>query len=121
MEFTQFRLPGHGAGWMDLEKQTEGIFQHNRLSTPRESNANKAFFSQLLLLPTHFSHLERKVYERPKKHPFGPEVPQLVSPALTPELHPRKLMRLAAATYSRAVWIPTVLPGIQTSAWLQAA
>lgn len=84
MESTQFKFPGHGAGWMDLEKQTESILQQNSLSTPRESNANKAFFSQLLLLPTPLAIWKEKCHERPKKHPFGPEVPQLVPPALTP-------------------------------------
>lgn len=32
----------------------------------------------------HFARLERKAPQRPKKHPFGPEVPQLVSSS-----HPR--------------------------------
>lgn len=52
------------------------------------------------LTPTlHLASWKEKHHERPKEHPFGPEVPQLV-PALTLELHPRKLTRLAAATHS---------------------
>lgn len=85
MKSTQFRFPGHRAGWMDLEKQTGGIFQHSTLSTPRGSSANKAFFSQLLLLPTHFSHLERKVSREAQETPLWPGSPSAGPPQPSPQ------------------------------------
>lgn len=70
---------------MDLKEQVEG-FQE---AVPLMISAIAAALTPPP--PTlHLAFWKEKHHEEPKKHPFGPEVPQLVL-TLTLELHPRKL------------------------------
>lgn len=77
MECTQFRFLGHGVEGVNREKQTEGYFPAWQPLHPREGNA-KPFPHSCFCSPLHLGIWKEKCHERPKKHPFGPEVPQLV-------------------------------------------
>ena len=68
------------------QESKQKVFAAQQALHPRESNA-MPFSHSCFCSPLHLAIWKEKCHERPKKHPFGPEVPQLVPRASPQEAH----------------------------------
>ena len=104
-----------GSG-QNLEEQTV-IFQHNSLSTLQRKQG-KALSHSCLFSPLLAATWKEKCHEQPKKHPFGPEAPQLV-----PHPSPQSVTPGSSGGWQLPIIhvpprIPAELPRAQTSGCL---
>ena len=96
------------------------IFQHNSLSTLQRKEG-KALSHSCLFSPLLAAIWKEKCHEWPKKHPFGPEAPQLV-----PQPSPQSFAPGSSGGWQLPIihvpaQIPAELPRVQTSACLLGA
>lgn len=100
LRLLRFRQGRHGP---------EGASGRLSRSSPSHDQCHCSCFDTTTTPTLHLAFWKEKHHEEPKKHPFGPEVPQLVL-TLTLELHPRKLTGWQLPFTHRALLDPHCAP-----------
>lgn len=116
-ESTQLRFTGQGAE----SRGAHSYFPTQQSLHPPEKGGQSPISHSCLFSPLLAAIWREKCHERPKKHPFGPEAPQLV-----PHPSPQSFAPGSSGAWQLPIIhvparIPAELPRVQTSACLLGA